>query len=49
MQLLQKKFVTHLLKKLIYLSGKVLLLFETLNFQKEINSKRYTSLNEQSY
>ena len=49
MQLLQKKFVPHMLKKFIYLSGKVLLLFETLNFQKEINSKRYTSLNEQSY
>ena len=44
-----KKFVPRMLKKFIYLSGKVLLLFETLNFQKEINSKRYTSLNEQSY
>ena len=49
MQHLQKKFVPGMLKKFIYLSGKVLLLFETLNFQKEINSKRYTSLNEQSY
>ena len=49
MQLLQKTFVPHMLKKFICLSGKVLLLFETLNFQKEINSKRYTSLNEQSY
>ena len=67
MQLLQKKCVPCMLKKFIYLSGKVLLLFETLNFlfiylsgkvlllsetlnfQKEINSKRYTSLNEQSY
>ena len=48
-QLLQKKFVPRLLKKFIYLSGKALLLFETLNFQKDINSKRYTSLNEQSY
>ena len=38
-----------MLKKFTYLNGKVLLLFETLNFQKEINSKRYTSLNEQSY
>ena len=27
-----KKVVPHMLKKLIYLSGKVLLLFETLNF-----------------
>ena len=44
-----KKFVPNMLKKFIYLSGKVLLLFETLNFQKEINSKRYTLLNEQSY
>ena len=43
-----KKFVPRMLKKFIYLSGKVLL-FETLNFQKEINSKRYTSLNKQSY
>ena len=49
MQLLQKKFVPHMLKKFIYLSGKVLLLFETLNFQNQINSKRYTSLNEQPY
>ena len=48
-QLLQKMFVPRMLKKFIYLSGKVLLLFETLNFQKEINSKRYTPLNEQSY
>ena len=38
-----------MLKKFIYLSGKVILLYEALNFQKEINSKRYTSLNEQSY
>ena len=38
MQLMQKKFVPHMLKKFIYLSGKVLL-FERLNFQKEINSK----------
>ena len=38
-----------MLKKFIYLSGKVLLLLETLNFQKENKSKRYTSLNEQSY
>ena len=44
-----KKFVSRMLKKFLYLSGKVLLLFETLNFQKEINSKRYTSLNEQSH
>ena len=50
MQLLQKKFVSRMLKKFLYLlSGKVLFLFETLNFQKKINSKRYTSLNEQSY
>ena len=49
MQLLQTKFALHMLKKFIYLSGKVMLLFEALNFQKEINSKRYTSLNEQSY
>ena len=40
MQLLQKRFVPRMLKKFIYLSGKVLLLFETLNFQKEIYSKR---------
>ena len=38
-----KKFVPRMLKKFIYLSSKVLLLFETLNFQKDINSKRYTS------
>ena len=44
MQLLQK--VSRMLKKFIYLSGKVLLLFKTLNFQNEINSKIYTSLNE---
>ena len=44
-QLLQKKFVSRLLKKFLYLSGKVLLLFETLNFQKEINSKRQTPFN----
>ena len=37
-----------MLKKFLYLNGKVLL-FETLNFQKEINSKRHTPLNEQSY
>ena len=49
MKLLQKKFVPRMLKKFIYLSDKVLLLFETLNFQKEIDSKRYISLNEQSY
>ena len=49
MQLLQKKFLLRMLKKFMYLSGKVLVLFETLNFQKEINSKRYTSLNGQSY
>ena len=49
MQLLQKKFVPRMLRKFIYLSGKVILLSETLNFQEEINSKRYTSLNEQSY
>ena len=49
MQLVQKKIVPRMLKKFIYLGGKVLLLFETLNFQKEINSRRYTSLNEQSY
>ena len=48
MQLMQKKFVPCMLKKFIYLSGK-LFLFETLNFQKEINSKRYTSSNKQSY
>ena len=48
MQLMQKKFVPRMLKKFIYHSGKVLL-FETLNFQKEINSKRYASLNKQSY
>ena len=44
-----KMFVLRMLKKFIYLNGKVLLLFETLNFQTEINSKRYTSLSEQSY
>ena len=47
-----KKFVSRMLKKFLYLSGKVsllLLLFETLNFQKEINSKRHTSFNEQFY
>ena len=49
MQLMQKKFVSRILKKFLYLNGKVLLLFETLHFQKEVNSKRYTSLNEQSY
>ena len=49
MQLLQKKFVPRMSKKFIYLSGKVILLFEALDFQKEINSKRYTSLTEQSY
>ena len=32
-----------MLKKFIYLSSKVLLSFETLNFQKQINSKRHTS------
>ena len=40
-----KKFVPCMLKKFIYLSDKILLLFETLYFQKAINSKRYTSLN----
>ena len=44
-----KKFMSLILKKFLYLSGKVLLLFEALNFQKEINSKRYTSIIEQSY
>ena len=38
-----------MLKTLLYLNGKVLLLFETLNFQKEINSNRHTPFNEQSY
>ena len=44
-----KKVVPHMLKKFIYLSGKVILLFEALDFQKETNSVRYTSLNEQYY
>ena len=45
-----KKFVSCMLKKFLDLIGKILLLlFKTLNFQKEINSKRYTSFNEQSY
>ena len=45
-----KTFVSCMLKKFLYLSGKVLLLlFEKLNFQKEVNSKRHTSFNEQSY
>ena len=49
-QLLQKKFVSRMLKKFLHRSGKVLLLlFETLNFQKEFNNKRHTSFNEQSY
>ena len=39
MQLLQKMFVPHMLKKFIYLSDKVLLSFETLNFQKELTAK----------
>ena len=37
-QLLQEKFVSHMLKKFfLYLNGKVLL-FEALNFQKEMIS-----------
>ena len=48
-QLLQNKFVSRMLRKFLYLSGIVLLLFETLNFQKEINNKRHTSFNKQSY
>ena len=39
MQLMQKKFVPRMLKKLIFLNGKVLLLFETLNFQKKLTAK----------
>ena len=37
----KKKFVSRMLKKFLYLNGKVLLLCVTLDFQKEINSKRH--------